>query len=762
MSLDQITFASGFKGIQEFRRLWKEAEESDDIAAGSSLAKLFSNPNCPLAEKNLHIILKGSFTRYCNFYRHEKIQAVVGDERLCASVEIHCSDCLSSLLKNVASRGKAHYNSEHPQSCNKTLLLLLNQSVCRKSLTEFDLQTALQVPVISAEVIGHMLAVAEEAGTFDITAATHVLFQDLMEQDPDNLRLNAISGLLNAAYHRRTERLRNNGFFENTDVITDRMNCHRAFPTPFHHSSYGSGSYPYTSIEVIFNALSSEIRRKENWTEKCCDPDIVQKWRDELAEQIPDLRLFDLVIEQLQLLRQIGRDKNFEISPVENVYQSDSLLSLNLKLSFKKFALSLEKSTPVDYHPGSNYMVIDIVHPSLYPARSNHTRVREHPASSLKESWQSSLGNQGLPLLSFKENKTREYGWSEDYQWLPAEFQVHDNGSVCINSYINNLHPQRHPEMYDLIANIFAAAVPLMEQVLSDCVMDSKKITKLRLITNPGKHNIYDTLDVQTFDNDEIVEEYYDTRVPNEIPLPEHFPADNLPHFLFPKVSLRDKRLQVIVKIASIELTPEHPQYEGGMWHVEGMRNEDIVCSVIHYYSSENITESRLQFRQAICEPIYEQNDVQGTQAWYHLSDEDPLNQELGSITAQEGRIVVFPNTMQHCVQPFELQDKTLRGHRKILVYFLVNPLNRITSSASVPPQIRTWAAYDPESPLHRILNFFGVPDDVVAYLYEFLDYPMSREEAEETRDQLMYERSYFVDELTATTFERPFSLCEH
>lgn len=32
----------------------------------------------------------------------------------------------------------------------------------------------------------------------------------------------------------------------------------------------------------------------------------------------------------------------------------------------------------------------------------------------------------------------------------------------------------------------------------------------------------------------------------------------------------RDSGLQVIVKLANIELTPEKPEYEGGTWHVEG------------------------------------------------------------------------------------------------------------------------------------------------------------------------------------------------
>ena len=30
-------------------------------------------------------------------------------------------------------------------------------------------------------------------------------------------------------------------------------------------------------------------------------------------------------------------------------------------------------------------------------------------------------------------------------------------------------------------------------------------------------------------------------------------------------------RLQIIVKLANIELTPDKPSYGGGSWHVEGM-----------------------------------------------------------------------------------------------------------------------------------------------------------------------------------------------
>lgn len=59
----------------------------------------------------------------------------------------------------------------------------------------------------------------------------------------------------------------------------------------------------------------------------------------------------------------------------------------------------------------------------------------------------------------------------------------------------------------------------------------------------------------------------------------------------------REEGLQVIVKLASIELMPEKPSYEGGSWHVEGLLNEHIAATALYYYDVENVTEARISFR---------------------------------------------------------------------------------------------------------------------------------------------------------------------
>jgi hypothetical protein len=754
-------FLPGFKGIRQFNSLWKEAEASEQ--SGPQLAALFTCQSCPLSEKNLQIILKGTFTRYCYFYLYKKVQLLLNEEILRIQVETHCAGFINDFVKNICSKGKISKNAEDPEGCISTLMLLLSEKVFKAYLSEFDFQCLLRLPFITVDVVKRIIEISEE-GTFDISSQTQILIHDLQKQNPENMTLKEIGVWVNAAYERRVGRLMQDGLFENTNVIMDRLNCLTSFPTPFHRSSYGSGVYPYTAVEMVFNSISGIIRRKSNWRAKCCNAEIVQKWRDELINQIPDGRIFELVVEHLCALKEIGRDHHFEVSPVEKVFQSDSIVTPEIRNDLKRLVGILERSNPIDFHPGSNDTVVDIVHPSLYPAVAGLSRVRSRPTCSLMKSYFQDLGSLGLPTLSFKENRSKEYGWSKEYCWLPAEFHVNKSGGVTVNSYINNLHPVLHHELYGVIAQIFAAAVPVVEQALSTIVINPKKVLPLRLIPAPEKHVMYDPTEYEKldFNDDEVMEEYYDNRVPLSFPLPDHFPLGSFEHYAKPKVSLRDKHLQVIVKIASIELTPDKPVYEGGTWHVEGMRNEDIVCSVIHYYSCENITESKLEFRQEVCEPMYEQNDHRGPEVLYHMRDEDPLNQHLGHVVAEEGRTIVFPNTLQHCVSRFELKDHSLPGHRKILVYFLVNPLSPITSTASIPPQQRDWVAFESDSHLHHVLHYFALPDDVVALVYEYLDYPLSRHDAEVIRERLMHERSYFVDALTAETFERPFSLCEH
>ncbi|PHH90996.1 hypothetical protein CDD83_2017 [Cordyceps sp. RAO-2017] len=209
-------------------------------------------------------------------------------------------------------------------------------------------------------------------------------------------------------------------------------------------------------------------------------------------------------------------------------------------------------------------------------------------------------------------------------------------------------------------------------------------------------------------------------------------------------------RIQVIVKLASIQLTPEKPTYDGGTWHIEGQLNEHICATALFYYDSDNITESRLAFRartdlQRLSGTLdYSQSDFRSISRVFAIdagSFDGNALQDVGAVVTRQGRAVFFPNLFQHQVQPFALADPSRPGHRKILALFLVDPAIPVISTANVPPQQPHWRPGNGAAS-----GGAGVID----------------EPARRVREELMAERTVLQDK-TAGTFSNPFfSFCEH
>jgi hypothetical protein len=243
----------------------------------------------------------------------------------------------------------------------------------------------------------------------------------------------------------------------------------------------------------------------------------------------------------------------------------------------------------------------------------------------------------------------------------------------------------------------------------------------------------------------------------------DQYPGECEPYTVSIEDRFRSKGLQVIVKLASVELTPEKPTYDGGSWHIEGMLNEHIVATAIYYYDVENTTTASLAFRQEAFLPEmemgYEQGDHDGLSYVYGTESmqDEPAIQELGSVKTTQGRLLAFPNTLQHCVAPFELVDKTKPGHRRFLVLWLVDPHYRVCSTANVPPQRHDWWL----EMVRGNANFGKMPQEVVDMVMRNVeDWPMSLERAKELRLELMRERTSGTEKL-----ERGFqqyNLCEH
>ena len=546
-----------------------------------------------------------------------------------------------------------------------------------------------------------------------------------------------------------------------TTHLKNRNSDLKPFLHPFHEGQYGIGSEPKTLLECTMVNLSGTIRAKPKWYEKMKDETIRNKWKQEaLGQNLLTEKQIDYVLAELEYYNAI-RDGSMEMSSIDGVWQSDELIPIHMKQSLIEHVNKLENipESEKDWHPGTNQQILDLVHPSLFCYVYNESRVIDYNNQvinlhdALEHIGDGKVIHNNSTTSSSRTKrpkKSSNYARSDKYQWLPTEFNVSNDGQVKIESYINNLHPVEHKELYGIIEQIFERFVPLFNKVLTDLIEYENKPN--RVAADP--FSWYDNSNSRDESEDEDNDDYYDTR-PIKMPDVKEF---RMPLLATPNIDLRGRKLQVIVKLANIILTPDNPQYPGGVWHVEGMENEHIVSTGIFYYSNSNITESNLQFRTAIREPDYEQNDDRGVRLVYGLNDEGPLNQGLGEIITQEDRCIAFPNIYQHRVAPFQLKDSSQPGFRKILVFFLIDPAVSILSTTHVPPQQSHWLT----EIVRSMPRFEQLPLIVVDKIMNYVDYPMTMTQAKQHREKLMEERKYFISQNNELLFERPFSLCEH
>ena len=123
-----------------------------------------------------------------------------------------------------------------------------------------------------------------------------------------------------------------------------------------------------------------------------------------------------------------------------------------------------------------------------------------------------------------------------------------------------------------------------------------------------------------------------------------------------------------------------------------------------------------------------------------------PCVQGIGDVITKTHRCVAFPNLYQHQVQPFRLGDPTKPGHRKILVFFLVDPTQRILSATDVAPQQREWVTEAIHCAGH-ISAFGKLPAELIRTISNANEGAMTRSEAEDYRKELMSERVVSVEE---------------
>ena len=322
------------------------------------------------------------------------------------------------------------------------------------------------------------------------------------------------------------------------------------------------------------------------------------------------------------------------------IVKSDTAVPSELRNALRAAAARLEDVPDhlKDWHPGSNDQVLDLLHPSLFPLIYGRTKVLPTGTVPLEDCVEFAETGERTKAVTVSKTSTsilkrKASSWDEDdedymaawdeFQWLPSDVHFKADGSVKISSYVNNLHPAHHQNLYKVLEQMVDCSIPLWNEVVS-WFQDRRRIE----VEGPGSEDWsrpegakspewqtpedwneeedgeYDKMEDPEYED--IYRDWFDDVKILDIPEPNDYVpfSDTIDrpgaHCIDLRQKFRESGLQVIFKLANIHLDPSKPEYEGGTWHVEGALNEHICATALYYYDQENITDSHLSFRQSI------------------------------------------------------------------------------------------------------------------------------------------------------------------
>ncbi|KAF9774553.1 hypothetical protein IL306_007417 [Fusarium sp. DS 682] len=648
------------------------------------------------------------------------------------------------------------------------------------------------------------------------------------------------------------------------------------YPTGIHYNSWGAESDMLLVREVAMMIVMNELTDKPDWhvktkliRSKVFDDAITEKWIQE-ALALPVDPLYDEIVplgnpahgdpDRLKSILDRGcleycikelrvKAKFFEktgliptLDANATVIKSDTFIdeTLHKRLQSAFAKLKDEQRDDPDWHPRTNDMVQNLVHPSLYPLVYGRSRVFRDEIVGVEDAVDKWSGKgEVIPQLppdipedydsryefrvSWDDRDVHKHFWSDTYQWLPSNVKLMEDGSVKLTSYINNLHP-KHRDIYETVEKLIERALPAWDHRVSfvrnyHIIAAGRTKPRFPRPENPDDENEanwtpsiddFTPHDAAEVEYEEIIRDedgdlIYDTRKKRaweEIREPVQPKAPEFETWEYgvkPGESLYEhfKDLQVIVKMASIELTPDKPTFPAGGWHVEGLMNEHIVATALYYLDSENVKPSYLQFRMRTDSYQEDWNIGQDSFGWMEQVYGTNLRgggclQRYGKVETKQGRLLAFPNVFHHRVSPVELEDKTKPGHRRFIALWLVDPLTRVINTGNVPPQQKSWwmekafgnlteknatnvpntiaklvSDGEPEHPGLKAAAESGNPlpkelmDMVENEADEFV-MPMSLEEAKEHRLKLMDERTSYQRDAEVKWSDIQYSFCEH
>ncbi|GBE77342.1 hypothetical protein SCP_0102150 [Sparassis crispa] len=536
---------------------------------------------------------------------------------------------------------------------------------------------------------------------------------------------------------------------------------------------YGVGERPRTLLELAMCQLSAHIRSTKNWWKEYGDHQFRTRWAEEAAERSWTVRSpsgstlvtlsrrqINYVLDELDGYAALRDEMHgCEVSSIDRIWHSDSLLDSETLSSLDTGLQCLPG------RPNDDSVSVDLVDPFFHCLVYNRTQVYD---SFAPESF-------SLQTRPINTPPSFDYACSSRFACIPTAFSVsRSDGSLeaKVLSYINNIDPS-NTSLYHHIEHVVSRCVTLFEYVLTDLHRNNPLCQR---ITGSYRYTEWNEPEEPEFSDDDDGWLAYEREVrqwtlhrpiqPPDVP-EQGYPRDlHTRHF---KVTLDGRVLRLIVRVTDIRVAPGGPVYTGTPWHVEGMRNENIVACTMLCTSMTNLVPPSLEFRMAITAPRMEAGDVGAAIRTWGLDHFSARNQYLGHIPLSPGSAVAFPNLYQHRLTATHLRDPNHEGSMTFLGLYLMDPEldaydgkrdsgweTLSPSSDTVPPQQKEWMRRAVEDSIDVRLPF-----EIVERIVEEVEGVMTAEEAAAYAKEMREERERFWTLHDEYRFCLPFDIWE-
>jgi hypothetical protein len=409
--------------------------------------------------------------------------------------------------------------------------------------------------------------------------------------------------------------------------------------------------------------LDVGVRSTEVWTTRCECECMICAGEEHLANELEDYEEGDEEYREAE--NRLKKFKKIKCSCTNyctnhtlaflrnNIFHHMNMVKKDLKNRFLSNLKDYERRKgAIDYHPGSNNQMIDIIHPSLYCYVKGITPISGSNSEELLEA-------------------------SDSFQWIPSDFNVIRDASgkpinTEIKSYINNLdksNPANIP-LYEDISEIFTTMIPGFEKILNN-LKNSDKIQSIQ-----GKN---DTIPEIQLNDCKVIVKIANATVNSENPIFNegswHMEGIETEKIIATGIYYYDvKNIQKSYLRFRTTLSPDD---------IYSLNYPQNCHEYVHYHYGMKLLDL---------------NGMDGASTTI----------SLGRIETKENLSLFFPNFLQHRVSKIELKDGETEGNRGILVFFLINPFESdiVVSAENVNPPQQESMTLDEAKAYRELLMF--------------------------------------------------------